>query len=408
MYFTTAFTTLAFALSRPVNANVAFQASQIEMINEALDEYVKQNSLGQQEGCAAADAVSLSPDCTTITATLGVGEYTQTDLEEVLGTNGLLRKVSLQKGYSAIFYTNANFTGQYLAFDETSSCYDSSIFKTNVRSLRVTQNFECNNVAGQLPQQDAVAEKEMAYQYHPLFGSQAIHDGKETGIMKEAMISVIETNSPKIKTPLIGTESQVLENEGSIYCFDENGKDIGFHCLMEPTAITPKNDALRKNRNANLCANEQNGDQVHCHASDTSDMYRYVIVDHLNRGYSGNLDCKCGSPAGYVSDCDITTKNNVPRYESGDNNCKTGMKDRSGADRWLVADWGKQYLTLEDKSQQAYYAVELGLNDGNRRRSVYEVVDFIEVNGACKRYTTAFNSKANVTTIMAKLVDDVY
>eukprot|EP00122_Pirum_gemmata_P000917 Pgem_evm1s822 len=101
-------------------------------------------------------------------------------------------------------------------------------------------------------------------------------------------------------------------------------------------------------------------------------MYRYVIVDHLNRNYNGKLDCKCGSPAGYVSDCDITTKNDVARYESGNNNCKTGLKDRSGSDRWIISDWGKRFLPKEVLAQQAYYAVELGLNDGNRRRSVTE------------------------------------
>eukprot|EP00122_Pirum_gemmata_P003632 Pgem_evm1s3286 len=392
----------ALVLATIASAKVRFQQAQMDMINQALDQYIKDSgSAPSTDGCAAADAVTLGA-CDSPSSILGVGEYSLQQMNATLGANGL-RKVLLKPGYSVQLYSEENFKGKYLIVDKNKQeCFPDELFLNGkIKSMRVTQNFVCEQSSAKA-QNDAPAPKQLTYKYNPLFGNKA--DDVDI-ILKETMIRVTETEGKTLNTPLMGEGSPVLADaEGSINCVDEAGNDIGFHCLMEPTAIIPKNDQLRKNRNANLCANEQNGDQVHCHASDTSDMYRYVIVDHLNRNYNGNLDCKCGSPAGYVSDCDITTKNDVARYESGDNNCKTGLKDRTGSDRWMIADWGKRFLPKEVLAQQAYYAVELGLDDGKRRRSaaVTEKVEHKRTNGACKRVTTTFNSKVGAKTIMTK------
>eukprot|EP00122_Pirum_gemmata_P001168 Pgem_evm1s1044 len=399
MHFYTAFTTLT--LTSTAYAKVAFQNAQIIMINDALNQYITENTnVGETAGCADPDAVVFSHDCNNTKGSLTIGDYPYDQLVGLLGTDGL-RKVTVKKGYSAVFYSNKNLTGSYLTIDDQeNACYDESIIG-RVNSVRIGQHFECDKPS--LPQQDAPKAKQLSYNYHALFGNNALY---VSDVNNEVMISVTQTEKTKINTPLVGEGTPILADaDGSVNCVDEAGKDIGFHCLMEPTANTPKNDQLRQNENANLCASEQNGDQVHCHASDTSDMYRYVMVDHINRNYNGKLDCKCGSPAGYVSNCDITTKNDVPRYESGKNNCKTGFKERSGSDRWIISDWGKRYLSTNDKAQQAYYAVDLGLNDNRRRSLMTETIEHNFVSGVCKRVINQKNARVGAISKMAQPVD---
>jgi len=176
----------------------------------------------------------------------------------------------------------------------------------------------------------------------------------------------------------------VLE-DGSINCVVD-GVDYGFHCLMRPKkGVTEPGSALTQNKNADLCYDKitarklrkGDNDDVHCHGSYDSSLYRYVILDHLNRGYEGVLDCMCGyGPVGFVSDCDITNgDDDYDRYDTGSQNCTTGLKarDRRSPYRWMVRRWGVRYLDDEDLELYNEYLEEEGLNDDRRR------------NGGCKQ-----------------------
>eukprot|EP00122_Pirum_gemmata_P006273 Pgem_evm1s5729 len=280
MQFTTA-TIVTFTLAA-FGANANFQASQVQIINDALNQFITNNvQHTSMEGCSHPKPVAIHASCgSSVNATIPVGNHAMADIIKLLGPNNPLEQLTVKEGYTATLRNAAN---QYIIVDHNENKCFPDLIKAGIQSIQIAQHKKCDAQISDA-QNDQVVVK-TPYKLHPLFGAGADNDSP---IINEAMITVTQAQQSSVQVPLMGDAGSwhPLLEEGAVNCIDENGKDQGFHCLMEPMANTPNNDQLRQNENANLCASEQNGDQVHCHASDTSDMYRYVMVDHINRNYN--------------------------------------------------------------------------------------------------------------------------
>eukprot|EP00121_Abeoforma_whisleri_P002101 Awhi_evm1s1879 len=225
-----------------------------------------------------------------------------------------------------------------------------------------------------------------------------------------AMLSTIEA----MKVPLFqpkyvyhklfgaGNDRPVQLPDGSINCIID-GVDRGFHCLMRPkNGVTTPDSALYQNRNADLCYDrwtprkERVGDKddVHCHGSYESDLYRYVILDHLNRGYEGVLDCMC--------DCDVTTRSGQGRYETGSDDCKEGLtaQSRRGQYRWTENEWGVKFLEGEDLALYNQYLSEEGLSNRRRDGCIQVVSREEDKNNDCMIVEKSVNICRGLETIM--------
>merc|ERR1711998_588421 len=205
-------------------------------------------------------------------------------------------------------------------------------------------------------------------------------------------------------------ESPTFESgEGSVNCYDEDGNEIGFFCLMKANRKVEGGDTLKANYNADLCNSEKaDRDTVHCHGSPQNVLYRHVIVDHMNRGYNGILSSQCGwPPVGYVSDCDVTSNDNSNRYDNGkDGICQIeDSVERIASQSWGARKWGNLYIcdevgstACDDFAKFQQFVAELGLGDGTgstRRRSDNDcqtkVTDTDTENGKCVTKTTYCN-----------------
>eukprot|EP00122_Pirum_gemmata_P001526 Pgem_evm1s1372 len=179
----------ALVLATTTSAKVQFQQAQMDMINQALDQYIKvSDSAPSTGGCAAADAITLGA-CDSPSSTLGVGEYPlQQQMKATLGANGL-RKVLVKP----------------LIVDENKQeCFPDELFLNGkIKSMRVTQNFVCEQSSVKA-QNDAPAPKQLTYKYNPLFGNKA--DDVDI-ILKETMIRVTEAEGKTLNTPLMGEGS---------------------------------------------------------------------------------------------------------------------------------------------------------------------------------------------------------
>lgn len=191
--------------------------------------------------------------------------------------------------------------------------------------------------------------------------------------------------------------------EGSVNCYDDQGNEAGFFCLMRPDKNVEGGDVLRANRNADLCAAKVDRDIVHCHGSPQNSLYRHVIVDHMNRGYNGRLSCQCNwPPVGYVSDCDVTSNDNSARYDNGkDGICpiEDAVK-RLPRKSWGAPAWGNLYICDEvgstdcdDFRKFQDFVEALGLNpDGTGAKAATANIAFSRIDGCqtqVKRTPTA-------------------
>lgn len=216
-------------------------------------------------------------------------------------------------------------------------------------------------------------------------------------------------------------ESPTFESgEGSVNCYDEDGNEIGFFCLMKANRKVEGGDTLKANYNADLCNSEKaDRDTVHCHGSPQNELYRHVIVDHMNRGYNGALSCQCGwPPVGYVSDCDVTSNDDSDRYDNGnDGVCSIeDAAERIPSQSWGSRKWGNNYICDEvgstdcdDFRKFQDFVEELGLGDGTgskRRRDAdadgcqTEVIHTNTENGHCVTKTKYCNGITTTMTVL--------
>lgn len=190
-------------------------------------------------------------------------------------------------------------------------------------------------------------------------------------------------------------EERELLEEGSVNCFDDDGNEVGFFCLMRPNRKVEGGDTLKDNVNANLCNSVKDRDHVHCHGSPQNHLYRHVIVDHMNRGYNGRLSCQCNwPPKGYVSDCDITSDDNSDRYDNGkDGVCprEDGIK-RITKQSWGAVKWGNLHIctdkdvgstNCEDFEKFQDFVEELGLGDGTGSKTAGSAKFAAITKGGC-------------------------
>eukprot|EP00122_Pirum_gemmata_P005417 Pgem_evm1s4935 len=208
--------------------------------------------------------------------------------------------------------------------------------------------------------------------YHPIFGKGIITIVPgQSDLVDNTLHSLVSVNKDKELSPFQGLPD-TKENDGTINCFDDQGNDIGFHCLFETTALTPKNNTLYQHLWHDLCSTKSAGGQIHCHTSSDSSLYRLVMVDHIYRGLVGKADCKCGNPGDFVATCDTTTiekrraekyiKRRADKYirrradsyvrRRGDN---LGFQPRQGNDRWVINNFGYQFLNEQEQKQQREY-----------------------------------------------------
>ena len=211
-------------------------------------------------------------------------------------------------------------------------------------------------------------------------------------------------------------ESPVFpQGDGSVNCFDEQGNEIGFFCMMQPSGKVEGGATLRANRNADLCADKKDSNDIHCHGSPQNNLYRHVIVDHMNRGYNGRLSCQCGwPPVGYVSDCDVTSSDDSDRYDNGkDGVCpKEDHIKRITSLSWGAGKWGNLYICDEVGSTDCddfikfqQFVSDLGLGAGTgstsrRRNSTCEpqVTKTPTANGGCSTKTVYCNGVTSTMT----------
>lgn len=201
-----------------------------------------------------------------------------------------------------------------------------------------------------------------------------------------------------IHSHLFGVQEEEREflEEGSVNCFDDDGNEVGFFCLMRPNRNVEGGDTLKENVNADLCHSRVDRDQVHCHGSPQNHLYRHVIVDHMNRGYNGRLSCQCNwPPRGYASDCDITSDDDSDRFDNGkDGVCpKEDAIKRIANQSWGAVKWGNLHIctdesvgstTCEDFEKFQDFVEELGLGDGTGSRTDDGTAKFASIQrGGC-------------------------
>lgn len=210
-------------------------------------------------------------------------------------------------------------------------------------------------------------------------------------------------NEKTLHSYLFGYQEEVRNRfpagEGSVNCYDDQGNEVGFFCLMRPDPSVEGGDVLKANRNADLCAANVDRDLVHCHGSPQNSLYRHVIVDHMNRGYNGRLSCQCNwPPVGHASDCDITSNDGSDRYDNGkDGICP--IEDaipRIPTESWGSPAWGNLYICdevgstdCEDFKKFQDFVEKLGLGDGTGTRAQTSQIAFTRVDGCQTKVTKA-------------------